>query len=358
MAGSVQDLRHAVRMLAKAPALTAAGVFTLVPGIGATTTIFSFIHGVLLKPLPYRDPDRIVLLFETSERAKKAFGVNQIPVSPAMGLEWKTRAHSFQSLGMFRGTQSNLGGGAQPERLRGAWMTAGAFEAMGVQPLAGRVFNAGDERADNDSLVVIGERLWRARLGGDLGVVGQTIRLDDKPLTVIGIMPQSFSFPRGYELAHDTCIFEAPNFWRLLVLQPSDRLNIGNHNTSVIARLKPGVTVEKAQAELASIESAVYEQADAASAQEFGVAVKHYHENLVSQSRNSLLLLGGAVLLVLLIACTNVAGLLMVQAVARGREMALRASLGAAPGRLMRQVLTESALLGLLGCAAGTLLSV
>jgi putative ABC transport system permease protein len=228
---------------------------------------------------------------------------------------------------------------------------------MGVAPILGRLFTEADEKAGRGDLIVLGERLWRNHFGARADIVGQTIRLDNEPFTVTGVLPQSFTFPRGYEISTDLRPMEHPNFWRPLLLSPSDRTNYGNHNTSAIARLKPGVTVGTAQAELAAMSAAVYRSVAPAAAGEFGVAVVGYHDNLVRNTRASLLLLGAAVFLVLLTACANVAGLLLVQAAARQREMALRASLGAAPARLIRQVFVESLLLSLAGCLAGTVLS-
>lgn len=353
----LSDLRFALRSWRRSPLFAAAAILTLAIGAGAATTVFSFIHAVLMEKLPYRDPDRIALLFETSERARQVFGATRIPVSPAMAEQWKSHGQSFESMGTFRGAQANLGLAGQPERLRGAWMSRGALDTMGVPPLRGRFYTEAEQQ-ENAPVALISEPLWRNRLGAGENVVGSTIRLDNQPVTVIGIMPASFTFPRGYELSTDGRVVEPPQFWRPLSTNQAERANFANHNTSAVGRLKPDVTAEQAQAELSTLSSQAYSQISAEAAREFGASVTPYPEHMVRSSRNVLLMLGGAVALVLLIACLNVAGLLTVRAVGRGREMAVRSAIGAPPARLLRQTLAESLLLALAGGAGGTLLAV
>lgn len=353
-----QDLLQAARGLRKSPLFTLAAAGTMALGIGAATTIFAFLNGVLLRPLPYPDAGRLVLLWETSERAQQVLGYREIPASPVMALTWRERSRSLESSGFFRSATQNFSGDGEPERIRGARVTAGVFQALGVQPLHGRVVTESEEAPGRDAVIVLSHRLWQSRYHADPAIVGRQIRVDDRLLTVLGVMPAGFNFPRGSEHPMEARAPEETQYWRPLVLSPADRRNTGNHSISTIARLRPGVTPGQARADLASLTQAVYSQVSAQAAKEFQVSVSPYREQMVQRARPALLMLGVAVLLVLLIACVNVAGLLIVQSIARRKEMAVRAALGAGPARLIRQVLSQSLLLALAGGAAGSLLAV
>lgn len=353
-----QDLSHAARTLRKTPLFALAASGTLALGIGAATTIFAFLNGVLLRPLPYPDASRLVLLWETSERMQQVLGYREIPASPVMALTWRDRSRSLQSAGFFRSATQNFSGEGEPERIRGARVTAGVFQTLAVRPLLGRTVNTTEETPGSDDVIVLSHRLWKARYHADPNIVGRRIRVDDRLLTVLGVMPEGFNFPRGSEHPMEARAPEETQFWRPLVFSPADRRNTGNHSISTIARLQPGVSPDQARAELASLTQAVYSQVSPQAAREFQVSVSPYQQQMVKQARPVLFMLGVAVLLVLLIACVNVAGLLIVQSIARRKEMAVRAALGAGPARLTRQVLSESLLLAVAGGAAGSLLAV
>lgn len=350
-----QDIRHAVRVLRKSLLFSAAAAGTMALGIGAATAIFAFLNGVLLQPLPYPEPSRLVLLWETSERMQQIIGYREIPASPALALTWRDRSRSLECAGFFRGVSQNFSGHGEAERLRGARVTAGVFQALRVPPLLGRVTTEAEEREGRDAVIVLSHRLWKTRFHAAPDIVGRQIRVDDRQLTVLGVMPEGFNFPRGSEHPMEARVPEETQFWRPLAFSPADRNNTGDHSLSAVARLKPGITPRQARDELASLTQAVYSQVSPEAVKEFQVSVSPYQDQMVQRVRPALLMLGVAVLLLLLIACVNVAGLLLVQSVARRKEMAVRAAVGAGPGRLARQVVLESLLLGLLGGAGGSL---
>lgn len=353
-----QDAKNAARVLRKRPLFTLAVAGTVALGVGAATTIFALLNGVLLRPLPYPEPGRLALVWETSERMRQMLGYREIPASPMMAQLWRERASTLESLGFFSGLSQNFAGEGEAERIRGARVTSGVFQALGVRPVLGRVISTEEEVPGQDGVIVISHRLWKSRFQQSPQVVGRRIRVDDKELAIIGVMPEGFTFPRGSEHLSESRIPEETQFWRPMALSPAEKKNLGNHSIGTIARLKPGVSAPQAAQELGALSHGLYSQVSPAAAREFQVSVNPYREQMVARSRPAILMLGAAVLLVLLIACVNVAGLLLVQSISRRREMALRAAVGAEPGRIARQVLAESVLLGLLGGAAGSLLAV
>lgn len=353
-----QDTKHATRALRKSPLFTLAVTGTIALGIGAATTIFALLNGVLLRPLPYPESERLALIWETSDRMQQMFGYREIPASPMMAGVWRERTSTLESVGFFSGLSQNFAGEGVAERIRGARVTSSVFQALRVRPIAGRTISPEEEIPGRDGVIVLSHRLWKSRFQQSPGVIGRQIRVDDKELTVIGVMPEGFTFPRGSEHMSEHRIPEETQFWRPMAFSPSEKKNLGNHSIGTIGRLKPGVSLEQARQELAALSSGLYSQVSPAAAKEFQVAVNSYKDQMVARTRPAMLMLGGAVLLVLLIACVNVAGLLLVQSISRRREMALRAAVGAQPARLAWQVLAESILLGLLGGAAGTMLAV
>jgi putative ABC transport system permease protein len=334
----LQDVRFAVRMLRKNPAFTAVATLALALGIGASTTIFSVVHGVLLRRLPFADQDRIVELSETSEG-------RLLTISPPNLIDWKAQNRSFEAIGAYNDGRTTLTGGFEPEELDAALVGADVFRVLGVAPLLGRTFTAEEERPNGPRAVVLGHDIWQQRFGGDRDIVGRLLTLDGNQVPVVGVMPRGFTFPREMQL------------WLPLVLGESDlRPNQrGAHYINAIAKLKPGVTVGNAIDDLSAIERRL--AAQFAQVQGYGIWVQPLLDSMVDGVRRPLLMLLGAVAFVLLIACTNVSNLLLARSTTRRTEIAVRSALGAGRWRMVRQLLVESVILALAGGALGVLLA-
>ncbi len=331
----LQDVRYGWRMLRRSPTFTVVAILALALGIGATTTIFSIVYGVLLRPLPYPADDRIVLVFNHFAPQNTEHGT----LSIADYLDWKKGNHAFESTELFRPNRFDVTGGKEPEQVTGVSATAGFFSTLRVHPIMGRTFVPGEDAANADGVVVLSETWWKSALGADPAILGRKLNLNGVACTVVGIMPSSFHFPRpSYEL------------WTNLRLTPPKRR--GPFGWRGLARLKPGVTMAQAQMETNAIAHGI-ELENPVNYHRMTMPVVPLRDEIIGNIRVALLAFLGAVLVLLAIASANVACLLLARATVREREIALRASLGASSGRLIRQLLTESLLLSILGGAVG-----
>ena len=335
-----QDLRYAVRMLAKAPVFTAIAVLTLALGIGGNTAIFSVVNSVLLKPLPYQDPGRVMILSE------KAPQFPEMSVSYPNYEDWKAQAKSFEQMVAIRGESLDLTGSGTAQHLQARQVSAGFFGMLGVHPRLGREFLPEEDKPGGAPVAMIGYALWQDRFGGDPQVVGKTIKLSDMDYTVVGVLPDHFWFYIAPDVV--TPVGNSTGLWRT-----NRELRSG---TYAVARLRPGVTVESAQAEMTGITARLATEYPKANV-DHGANVKVMLQDVVGDVGQSLYLMLGAVGFVLLIACVNVANLLLVRAASRQKEIAVRAAMGASRGRMVRQLLTESVLLAVAGGAIGLVLA-
>jgi putative ABC transport system permease protein len=343
MIGSIwQDVRYAARMARQAPAFTAVVVLTLALAIGATTAIFSVADGVMLRPFPYPDIDRIMILNETVR------GGQSLSVAWPNFQDWRDQNEVFEQFGLYRAMTVNLTGGDQPERLNGTLVSSEVFKALGIQAQAGRTFLPQEDQPGADHVVVVSDRLWRSHFNSDPALVGRTMILDGQAHAIVGIVPPGMRFPS-----------RLTDVWLPLGLFvdtfPADR---GTHpGLTVIGKLKPGVSLEQANANMDAIARRLEKQYPMLNTDHTAVILPYY-EQIVQNIRPALLTLIGAVGFVLLIGCANLANLMLARADRRQREIAVRAALGAEPYRLFQQLLIESVLLSLFGGALGALMAV
>jgi predicted permease len=342
MTSLLQDLRHGVRQLVRHPGFTSVAVLTLALGIGATTALFSIVRGTLLAPLPFPDADRVVAPVAIAETGD--LGAVTYPDH----LDWRAQRDVFESVAVFQPTSVNLAGESEPERAAATLVTPGFFEALGVRPLVGRTFSGEEHAAAVPGAVVLGEGIWRRRYGADPGIVGRAILVNGAPRTVVGILARHAGWPLEAEVWTPVPL----GSWTARDLTRRD-----NYIWQAVARLRPGVTLDAASARIAAaVRAAAADHPEAEPGRSAGVIP--LQEWLVDGgSRRALLVLLGATGIVLLVACVNVAGLLLARATARAREIGVRAALGAGRGRLVRQLLTESLLLAAVAAGAGVLLA-
>jgi putative ABC transport system permease protein len=347
-----QDLRYGVRTLLKNPGFTSIAVITLALGIGANTAIFSVVNALLFRSLPYKNPERLVTLWKTNPEIP---GFEYCPATVAVFDDWRKQGESFESVSILDGQRYALTGVGRPERVAGVTTSASFFDLMGAEPILGRTYTEEEDAPGAERVVVISHALWQNRFGGDMEICGKTMRLDGTPHTIIGVIEHGFQFPRSTDLPSFFQLPSQTELWTPARLTPEQLANRGSHTKAVVARLKPGVSLEQAQAEISTI--AIRNEQQFADEKGWGGRVLPMKEQLVGELRGTLLILLGAVGCVLLIACANVANLLLTRAANRQKEIAIRTALGASRMRIIRQLLTESLLLSFAGGAIALLLA-
>jgi putative ABC transport system permease protein len=337
----IKDIRYGIRGLLNNPGFTAVAVLTLALGIGANAAIFSVVNAVLLKPLKFRDPDRLVIVWEEASFA----GFPRNTPAPGNYADWKTQNRSFEDMAATAEGSFNLTGDGEPERVGAGKVTQSFFPLLGVQPLIGRIFNPEEEKFGAEKVAVLSYALWQSRYGGSHDILNSNIQLNGEKYTVVGVMPQGFQF-----LDKDV---------RLWVPLPfSAQESRGSHFLNVVARLKPGVTPTQAQADMSGVMQHISkDHPDETFNGKLGVIVIPFHDQVAGTVKGSLLMLLVAVSFVLLIACANIASLLLARAASRRREIAVKTALGASGLRIIKQLLTESLMLSLSGGAIGLLLA-
>jgi len=347
----LQDLRFGLRVLLKRPGFTIVAVMTLALGIGANTAIFSVVNAVLIRPLPYHEPDRLVSLWETVLDK----GSSRFRVAPANFLDWQSRNQSMEAMGAFSSSSLTLTGSGEPEQLIGARVSEGYFSTLGVQPALGRPFLPEEYKSGRGQVVILDHGLWQRRFGADNHIIGKTVLLDGSRYEIVGIMPPGIYPTQPATVARLPFNPSRQQYFVPMPLEGEWAANRRSHVLGVIGRLKKGVSLKQARAEMDALGLTLAE--DYAANRGEGVLVTRFIDEVVGEVRPAMLILFGAVAVVLLIACANVAGLLVAQIVSRRREIAVRCALGASRARIIRQFLSEALLLALGAGALGVWLA-
>jgi putative ABC transport system permease protein len=339
MTGFLQNLKFSLRLLRKSPGFTLLAILIMALGIGANTAIFSVVHAVLLEPLPFTEPDRLVQLWHTPPQ--KSFpGMTTFSVSAANFLDWQKQNQVFDQMALYTGAQHDITGTGKPEAVTASPVTSSFFSVLGAQPLHGRIFRDDEDRPGSNHEVILSYKFWQTHFASDPNAIGRLINLDGTPYTIVGVMGPKMAKPDFAQL------------WTPLGLTEKEAAVRGEHHFLAIARLKPGVTLDRAQAEMNTISQRL-EQAYPDDDKGWGASVKSMREETVGEVRPALLMMLGAVAFVLLIACANVANLILGRAFARRKEIAIRSAMGARRSRILQQLLTESLMISICGAALG-----
>lgn len=339
MSRFTQDLKFALRHLLKSPGFTSVAVLIMALGIGANTAIFSVVHAVLLEPLPFQDPERLVQLWHVPPQSSFP-GMTQFAVSAANFLDWQKQNDVFSGMALYSHGGFELTGQGKPETIHAGKVTSGFFSVLGVQPILGRVFLPEEDQPGRDKELILSYKTWQTRYAADPNIVGRTVTLDDSPYIIVGVMGPKMTKP------------DFADVWTPMGMTAEEAAVRGEHHFLAIARLKPGVTITQAQAEMNTI-SRRLEQSYPADDKGWGASVISMREDLIGDVRPALLMMLGAVGFVLLIACANVANLIFARVLSRRKEVAIRSALGANRSRLVRPVLTESVIMAVSGGALG-----
>jgi putative ABC transport system permease protein len=343
MSRYVQDLKFAIRHLLKSPGFTSIAILIMALGIGANSAIFSVVHAVLLEPLPYSDPDRLVQIWHVPPQSSFP-GMTQFAVSAANFLDWQKQNDVFSEMALYSGASYDITGQGKPGTMVASTVTSNFFSVLGVQPIHGRVFLPEEDQPGKNKEIILTYKLWQSRYGSDPNVVGRTVTLDGTPYLIVGVMGSKMTKP------------DFAQAWTPLGLSAQEAAVRGEHHYLSVARLKPGVTLQQAQAEMNTISQRL-EQAYPADDKGWGASVISLRDDVVGDVRPALLMMLGAVVFVLLIACANVANLIFARAFSRRKEVAIRSALGASRSRIVQPLLTESVIIAICGGAFGLVLA-